>query len=99
MTRNVLRVARALFDVPDRRRFGFELKKITRLSNASMYKALHRMANAGWLESHMEQVPPPPAAHPARRLRRYYVLTPEGEQFLAAELETEGSFLLYGDAA
>jgi DNA-binding PadR family transcriptional regulator len=77
ITANVLRISRSLLDVSDNRRYGYELMRETGLRSPSMYKALHRMQDAGWLTSYLEVGDPKLLG---RRRRRYYVLTDEGRQ-------------------
>jgi PadR family transcriptional regulator PadR len=83
VTANVLLISRALLDVPDHRRYGYELMALTHLKTASMYQALHRMEDAGWLTSYWE------SGHPkqlGRKRRRYYELTEVGRRTAQAYL-------------
>lgn len=90
VTANVLAISRALVDVPDNRRYGWDLMKVTRLRPASMYKALHRMEGEGWLESYREDGDPRDLG---RKLRRYYVLTDLGRDRARDELAHWGEYL------
>lgn len=83
VTANVLLISRALLDVPDHRRYGYELMAVTRLKTASMYQALRRMEDAGWLTSYWESGNPRDLG---RRRRRYYELTDVGRRTAGAYL-------------
>lgn len=83
ITANVLRISRSLLDVPDNRRYGYELMRETGLRSPSMYKALHRMQDDGWLTSYLEPGDP---RQLGRRRRRYYVLTDEGRAYAEGNL-------------
>lgn len=83
MTANVLLISRALLDVPDRRRYGYELMRITRLRSSSMYVVLARMREAGWVTCYLEPGDP---RELGRRLRVYYELTEKGEWAITTSL-------------
>lgn len=83
VTTNVLLISRALLDVPDHRRYGYELMAITRLKTASMYQALHRMEDSGWLTSYWESGNPKELG---RKRRRYYELTELGQMRVEGHL-------------
>jgi DNA-binding PadR family transcriptional regulator len=84
VTANVLLISRALLDVPDQRRYGYELMAMTRLRTASMYQTLHRMEDNGWLTSYWETGNPRDLG---RKRRRYYELTESGERTAKAHLK------------
>lgn len=52
-----------------------------RLGPATLYEAIHRMENAGWI------APRTPGDAPDDARRRYYTLTAEGRRQMTAELE------------
>lgn len=83
VTTNVLLISRALLDVDDHRRYGYELMHITGLKAASMYQALHRMQDEGWLTSYLEEGDP---RQLGRKKRRYYELTERGEYLARTHL-------------
>lgn len=95
ITANVLRISRSLLDAPDQRRYGYELMICTGLASPSMYKALHRMEAAGWLESY-----PEPGTHKTlgRAPRRYYEITGQGRMLLKRHIKRWAS-MLRGDLA
>lgn len=74
---NTLLISSALLNVPDHRRYGYQLMRDTGLGHSSMYTALHRMQNQGWLTSYLEPGDPKVLG---RRRRRYYELTEDGER-------------------
>lgn len=83
VTANVLLISRALLDVPDHRRYGYELMQLTKLRNGSMYTALHRMEDNGWLTSYWEPGNP---RELGRKRRRYYELTEVGQRQVEGHL-------------
>lgn len=83
ITANVLRISRSLLDFPDNRRYGYELMRETGLRSPSMYKALHRMQDEGWLTSYLETGDPKMLG---RRRRRYYELTETGRAAVVDQL-------------
>lgn len=91
---NVLRISRALLDVPDHRRYGYQLMQITGLGHSSMYQALHRMQDDGWLTSYIEPGDPKVLG---RRPRRYYELTEHGERLFTEELRSWADLLTSGN--
>lgn len=90
---NVLLIARALLDVPDHRRYGYQLMRETGLRHSSMYQALHRMENQGWLTSYLEPGDP---RQLGRRRRRYYELTELGSRAVVDSLR-QWTAVLRGD--
>lgn len=95
VTANVLAVSRALLDVPDHRRYGYELMAIVGLPDSSMYKLLHRMEDNGWLESSLEPGDPRTLG---RKRRRYYVLTELGQERTEREMRRWVKYLARGAA-
>ena len=87
VTTNELMISRWLLDVPDHRRYGYELMQQTGLGSASMYQALHRMEQNGWLTSYLE---PLGVAERGRRRRggrrRFYELTDEGREHMTRQV-------------
>ncbi|WP_222853700.1 PadR family transcriptional regulator [Fodinicola acaciae] len=53
--------------------YGLELMRATGLPSGTLYPILVRLQDAGWVETHWEDVDPATAGRPARR---YYRLTP-----------------------
>lgn len=83
VTANVLLISRSLVDVPDNRRYGYELMRTTGLRPASMYQVLRRMEADGWVTSYWEDGDPRVLG---RRRRRYYELTDRGRTLAVAQL-------------
>jgi PadR family transcriptional regulator PadR len=69
----------ALLEGPETGMYGAELTRDTGVGAGSVYPALQRLEDAGWLESRWVHESPPPARH-------YYQLTPSGEQQARAAL-------------
>ncbi|WP_203615536.1 helix-turn-helix transcriptional regulator [Streptomyces sp. SID13726] len=82
ITRNVARVLKVFTEDPGTPRFGMELMKLMAMSSGTLYPILTRLAKAGWIDAHDEDVDPSTAGRPARR---YYTMT--GEQARQARLE------------
>lgn len=95
ITANVLKISRSLLDVPDHRRYGYELIRSTGLRQTSMYRSLHHMEAHGWLISYLEEGDPRVLG---RRLRRYYQLTETGHEAIVGHLQ-HWSAVLRGDHA
>lgn len=91
---NVLRISRALLDVPDHRRYGYQLMRVTGLGHSSMYQALHRMQDEGWLTSYIE---PGDARVLGRKPRRYYELTELGQRVFTEGLREWAAILTSAD--
>lgn len=83
VTANVLLISRSLLDVPDNRRYGYELMRATGLKPASMYQVLRRMDADEWVTSYWEPGDP---RELGRKRRRYYELTDRGRALATAEL-------------
>lgn len=71
-------------------RFGFDIVDATGLTAGSVYPALERLEGLGYVRSTWEA---PAVAQAARRPpRRYFTLTAEGAQVLAAALAKHRTF-------
>ncbi|MEU6379677.1 helix-turn-helix transcriptional regulator [Streptomyces sp. NPDC046909] len=82
ITRNVARVLKVFTEDPGTPRFGMELMKSMAMSSGTLYPILTRLAKAGWIDAHDEDVDPSAAGRPARR---YYTMA--GDQVRQAKLE------------
>jgi transcriptional regulator len=56
-------------------------RDVFRVGQGSLYPALHRVENKGWVTSYWKQTE-------NNRIARYYQLTPEGRHALAEESDT-----------
>ena len=61
-----------------------------RIGQGSLYPALHRFENRGWVVSHWRTTR-------NNRIARYYQLTPAGKQALAGEIERWRSYTVAVD--
>jgi PadR family transcriptional regulator, regulatory protein PadR len=74
MTMIIMDILDVLMNAPsDDPAWGLRLCQQTGHGSGSIYPALERMLNAGWIEGHWEE--PEPADRPPRRL---YVITSDG---------------------
>lgn len=81
MTLAVARLLRQFLSDPAQRRYGYDLQRSTGLSSGTMYRALWRLTEAGWLSSHREAAGATVTRGKRTRTlppRTYYVLTAEG---------------------
>ena len=76
VTRPTLAVLVALLDQPNRKWYGLELCKETRLAGGSLYPILARLEQHDWLASQWEE--PERQEAERRPRRRYYWLTETG---------------------
>ena len=60
-----------------------------RLTASTLYAAIRRLVDAGWIEEPAER----PAAERDDARRRYYRLTPEGRKVLAAQRQSWKAFM------
>jgi DNA-binding PadR family transcriptional regulator len=67
------------------RRFGFDLMDATGLTSGTVYPALDRLEDLGFVSSRWEA--DAVARRDARPARRYFVLTRQGEKALAQALD------------
>jgi PadR family transcriptional regulator, regulatory protein PadR len=70
-----LQLLQVFMEDPSRPRYGLELAKRTGLKSGTVYPALGRLEQEGWLTSEVEDVDPKLAKRPARRI---YTLTNAG---------------------
>ena len=70
-----LQLLQVFMENPSRPRYGLELAKRTGLKSGTVYPALGRLEQQGWLTSEVEDVDPTLAKRPARRI---YTLTNAG---------------------
>ena len=75
MTVPVLSILSTMLEEPEEERYGLELAARAALTTGTIYPALARLEQAGWLSSRWEDVDPGLAGRPRRRL---YRLTGEG---------------------
>jgi PadR family transcriptional regulator PadR len=75
MTTQTLQIIKTVLDRPSDEWYGLEIAQATGLKSGTMYPALIRLEDAGWLESYWEDVDPVKEKRPRRRL---YHLTPAG---------------------
>jgi PadR family transcriptional regulator, regulatory protein PadR len=64
---------------PDDPAWGLRLCEVTGYGTGTIYPALDRLMNAGWITDHWED--PPPGDRPPRR---FYELTSNGREWFAA---------------
>ena len=72
-----LRLLRAFLDAPAYRAAGYDLMRATSLSSGTIYPALARFEEAGWVTAAWEKIDQSEAGRPRRR---YYRLTGEGQR-------------------
>lgn len=75
MTIQTLAILSVMVDSPSDDWYGLELARRADLKSGTIYPALARLEQAGWLSSHWEALDPSLAGRPRRRL---YRLTPDG---------------------
>lgn len=75
VTAAVAKVLAAFLADADADRYGLELMRATGHASGTLYPILARLTDAGWVESHWEDIDPVAAGRPSRR---YYRLTPDG---------------------
>jgi DNA-binding PadR family transcriptional regulator len=75
ITRQTIEILSTMLDDPYEQWYGLELSKAAGLKSGTIYPALARLENAGWLSSYWEDIDPSEAGRPRRRL---YRLTGEG---------------------
>jgi PadR family transcriptional regulator len=75
------------------RRFGFDIMDATGLTSGTVYPALERLEDLGYVRSHWEAEAV--ARREARPARRYFELTRSGRQALA---EAEARYPAFGAA-
>lgn len=83
ITFTVLKISRMFLDEPGKKRSGYEIAKVTGLDRDTVYGALHRLENAGWLVSELERAKPTVIGRARRRL---YLITDRGRQTALARL-------------
>jgi PadR family transcriptional regulator, regulatory protein PadR len=75
MTLQTGAILTVLLSKPLKPRYGLEIAKEARLPGGTLYPALARLEEAGWITSEWEDID---EAAQGRRRRRYYKLTGEG---------------------
>ena len=87
---------RVLRAIADGAAYGFDISDATGLPSGTVYPALSRLEQDGYLRSSWED---PAAAHRQKRPpRRYYKLTAEGRRALDAALDAMGAPRLFAPA-
>ena len=84
MTPTIVRLLQAFLLDPSAAHYGYDLMRTAALKSGALYPSLGRLESQGWIRGSWESVDQSAAGRPARR---YYVLTPEGEE--AARLAVE----------
>lgn len=84
ITLQTIEILGAMLDDPYEQWYGLELAKASGLKPGTIYPALARLENAGWLSSYWEEVDPSEAGRPRRRL---YRLTGEGAEAARAVVD------------
>uniref|UniRef100_UPI003F49123A PadR family transcriptional regulator n=1 Tax=Amycolatopsis sp. CA-096443 TaxID=3239919 RepID=UPI003F49123A len=75
------KIGATMLQNPDARHFGYPLRRGSGVRSAAMYRTLTRMLNNGWISDGWED---PRTLAEGRKPRRYYVLTADGQEGLAA---------------
>jgi PadR family transcriptional regulator PadR len=86
MSLQTLAILNALVDDPYREWYGLELARAAKLKSGTIYPALARLEQAGWLKSSWEAGDPSQLGRP---LRRMYRLTGEGQAQAHLALDAE----------
>jgi PadR family transcriptional regulator PadR len=77
ITLSIVRLLQVFLSDPDATRWGYELLKLSGVKRSTLYPALTRLEDAGWIEGKWENVDEEAEGRPARR---YYRLTLEGSR-------------------
>lgn len=75
LTPAVVRLIQAFLEAPDSQHYGMQLMRAAHVSSGSLYPALKRLENAGWIVGELEDIDPSKEGRPARR---FYRMTGEG---------------------
>lgn len=86
ISNQMLRLAGAMLETPEEPRYGLELSKSSGLKTGTIYPALARMEQAGWIESRWESER---AEDLGRPRRRFYQLTGVGEVVLRGAIDDQ----------
>ncbi|MFG1820624.1 PadR family transcriptional regulator [Kribbella sp. NPDC049174] len=84
ITNALERVLRVLLDDPDARHWGYDLMKTAGLKSGTLYPLLSRLQDEGYVESRWEE----PTGDRPGPIRKYYVLTEDGQRFSRKVLAT-----------
>ena len=87
LTVPLLKLLRVFLERPSAPIYGLELARLAELKTGTIYPALARLEEAGWLVSRWEAVDPAEEGRPRRRL---YELTPDGCELALAALGSVG---------
>jgi DNA-binding PadR family transcriptional regulator len=77
MTLSIVRILQVFLANPDVERWGYELLKQSDVKRSTLYPALTRLEDAGWIKGDWEDINEEAEGRPARR---YYRLTLEGSR-------------------
>jgi DNA-binding PadR family transcriptional regulator len=77
MTLATVQVLKVFLANPESKRWGYELLNHSGVKRSTLYPALTRLEDEGWLEGEWEAIDEEAAGRPARR---YYRLTAEGQR-------------------
>jgi DNA-binding PadR family transcriptional regulator len=86
MTIQTLEVLSAMLDDAYREWYGLELSNASGLKTGTIYPALARLEQSGWVSSYWEEVDPSVVGRPRRRL---YRLTGEGADAARAVVDEQ----------
>jgi PadR family transcriptional regulator PadR len=82
-TQTLIAVAAALVEAPDRRWYGYALRRQARVESGTLYPVLRRMRTAGWIADDGYEF------LPDRPVRRCFRVTQEGRRALLDILDGE----------
>jgi DNA-binding PadR family transcriptional regulator len=75
LSKQIAAILQVMVAWPTHEWYGLEVQRATRISSGTLYPALRRLENIGWLTSHWEEL----GDKDGRPRRRLYCLTGEGE--------------------
>lgn len=90
MTPYTLLVLRALMSAPGREMYGLEIMQASSLPSGTVYPLLDRAEAGGWVRARAEAIDPQAEGRPRRK---YYQVTPAGEEAAREEMRREAARL------